>query len=410
MVACRCFTAGLVFVATFGVAARVRADGPLAIHAPPLLVPEETAGSGLAPEAAVKISIDPRGTVTEVEVVSIDPSTDQDELFRARLVETLSKWRFAPATRDGKTEASVLDWRVRFPARPRQVSMTIDAAGPLPGGDAEERRSAVLALSQVQRRRLLAAQARIAGGVLDAKRRHQASSPRFVVHSDADDRKVAATVAGNLEAIFNILAQELLPGISLEPEPYKVEVFVYRDRSGFEALLGGMPVYEWSPGLYSPAGLIALHLEQPSSDALTSLLLHEATHAFLDRHVVRPGVAVPRWLSEGFADYVGNSRVKGGRLLPGKTLTRRFEMQRGGTLLNVQTAAGASLEEAKRALRAGKGLGVRALLEASPEILYGQTSSLYYASSWLLVHYLRDGSDGWARQRFPQLLLYLVEG
>lgn len=409
MVPSRCFTSALVLVAASVVAAEVRADGPLAIHAPPLLVPEETAGSGLAPEAAVKISIDARGKVTKVEVVSIDPSTDQDELFRARLVDTLSLWRFAPATRDGKPEASVLDWRVRFPARPQQATSVIDASAPLPGGDAEQRRSAVLALSQEQRRRLLAAQARIATGALDAKRRYEASSPRFVVHCDADDRKVAATVAGNLEAIFNVLAQELLSGISLQPEPYKVEVFVYRDHTGFEALLREMPVYEWSAGFYSPAGLIALHLEQPSSDAVVSLLLHEATHAFLDRHVVRPGVAMPRWLGEGFADYVGNSQVKGGHLLPGKTLARKFEMQRG-IVLNVQTAAGASLEEARRALRAGRGLGVRAMLEASPEIFYGEASSLYYASSWLLVHYLHDGAEGWARQRFPQLLLYLAEG
>ena len=385
------------------------AEGPLAIHAPPVGVPEETAGSGLAPEAAVKISIDERGSVTKVEVVSITPSSEYDELFRRELVEKLSQWRYAPAVENGKPVASTLDWRLRFPARAPALPSVVDVTAPLVGSDAEQRRSVVLALPQEQRRKLLAAQTATALRFLDPKRKQDASSPRFAVHADADDRKVAAVVANNLEAIFDALAQELLPGISLQPEPYKVQVVVYRDRTSYEQLMTELPVYEWSSGFYCPAGLIAFHLQQPSNDAVMSLLLHEATHAFLDRHVVRPGVALPRWLGEGFADYVGNSRIQDGHLQPGKTLRRTFEMQSGG-LRNVQTTAGGRLDEAKQALRQGQGLGVRAMLDASPQIFYGEKSSLYYASSWLLVHYLRDGAAGWAQARFPQLLLYLAEG
>ena len=33
-----------------------------------------------------------------------------------------------------------------------------------------------------------------------------------------------------------------------------------------------------------------------------------------------------------------------------------------------------------------------------------------YASAWLLVHYLRDGTPESAGTRLPQLLLYLAEG
>ena len=50
------------------------------------------------------------------------------------------------------------------------------------------------------------------------------------------------------------------------------------------------------------------------------------------------------------------------------------------------------------------------MLEASPEIFYGEDRALFYASSWLLVHYLSDGGTGWSTDRFPQLLLYLAEG
>lgn len=400
---------GFFVFALVALASAAAAEGPLAIHAPSVGVPEATAGSGLAPEAAVKISIDERGTVTRVEVVSITPSSEYDELFRRELVEKLSQWRYAPAVENGKPVPSTLDWRLRFPARTSELPRIVDVTAPLAGSDAERRRAVVRALPQEQRRKLLAAQTATAMHFLDSDRKVEASSPRFAVHADADDRQVAATVANNLEVIFNALAQELLPGISLQPEPYKLQVVVYRDRVNYQELMAELPTYEWSRGFYSPAGLIAFHLEQPSNDAVMDLLLHEATHAFLDRHVVRPGVALPRWLGEGFADYVGNSRIQDGRLQPGKTLTRIFEMQRGGVRI-VRTTAGSRLEEAKQALRQGKGLGVRAMLEASPNIFYGEKSSLYYASSWLLVHYLRDGGAGWAQARFPQLVLYLAEG
>ena len=406
----RRLTRSFTVLAACAALARVAAaEGPLAIHSPPVVVPEATAGSGLAPEAAVKISIDERGAVTKVDVVSIAPSSEYDELFRKELVDKISQWRFAPAVEGGKAVASRLDWRVRFPSRPAPLTTAVDVTAPLVGSDAEQRRSVVMALPLEQRKKLLAAQTATALRFLDAKRKVDDSSPRFAVHTDADDRKVAATVAGNLEYIFNVLAQELLPGISLQPEAYKVQVVVFRDRASYESLMHELPIYEWSTGFYSPAGLIAFHLQQDSNDTVMNVLLHEATHAFLDRHVVRPGVALPRWLGEGFADYVGNSRIEDGRLQPGKTLRRLFEMRSGG-VYDVKTTAGGRLDEAKRALRSGKGLGVRTMLEASPQIFYGEKSSLFYASSWLLVHYLRDGNADWAQSRFPRLVLYLAEG
>ena len=384
------------------------ADGPLAIHSPTLLIPPETAGVGIAPEVAVKLKIDARGKVTAVDVVSITPASEYDALFRQQVIDTLSHWRFAPATKDGHAVESSLDWRVRFPVTTAEQRMGVQVTSPLVGGDAEQRRAAVMALPQERRRKLLEIQTRAAIAFLDPKRTHEASSQRFAVRSDGDEA-VAKTVAGNLEAIFNVLASELMPGISLQAEPYKVQVVAFSSAAQYQAFAAAQLPFERSAGFYSPAGLIVFHLEQPTSDDVTSILLHEATHAFLDRHVVRPGVALPRWLGEGFADYVGNSAIKNGRLQPGKTIRRKFEFNRG-QLVGFETGAGARLDEAKQALRRGEGLGLRQMLEASPEIFYGAKSRLYYASSWLLVHYMRDGDPGWSANRFPQLLLYLAEG
>ncbi|MEO8198584.1 MAG: energy transducer TonB [Thermoanaerobaculia bacterium] len=384
------------------------AEGPFAIRTPQLMVPDEAAGSGLSPEVAVRLSIDERGRVAAVEVRSITPASDYDTFFRDQVVGTLSEWRFAPATSDGKAVASTLDWRVRFPVK-AAVAESSYVFAPMPGADFEERRAAILALPVTIRRGMLEAEGRAALEVLDSKKKTEAATPRFIVRTDADDPRAAAVIAGNLEAIFNVLAAELLPGVELQPEPFKVLVFVYRSRSQFESFAANYPWGEGTSGYYSGTGLIAFSLEQPSNDEVMNILLHEATHAFLDRHILRPGVALPRWLGEGFAEYVGNSAVQKGRLQPGKTFAHKFAFQ-GSGVASFRTEAGFNLDAARTALRKGKGLGVEELLEASPEIFYGERSRLYYASAWLLVHYLRDGSPESAANRFPQLLLYLAEG
>ncbi|MBZ0089145.1 MAG: hypothetical protein K8H90_02075, partial [Thermoanaerobaculia bacterium] len=233
--------------------------------------------------------------------------------------------------------------------------------------------------------------------------------PRVVARSDAESERTATAVAGNVEAIFATLARELLPGFVQQPERIKLQVVAYRSRASYAALMREMPEYEWSAGFYSPAGLIAFHLEQPSDEAATALLLHEAAHAFLDRYVVRRGVALPRWFGEGLAQYVGNSEVRDGRLVPGQKARGRYELWRGQ---HVRVDSEASLEAAQlqRALRKGEGPGVARLLGATPETFYGAGRELYYGSAWLFVHYLRHGAPDWATTRFPQLVLYLAEG
>jgi hypothetical protein len=90
-------------------------------------------------------------------------------------------------------------------------------------------------------------------------------------------------------------------------------------------------------------------------------------------------------------------------------LARKYTFE-AGELIDLRTGAGASIEEVKRALRQGKGLGVRAMLDASPDLFYGARRDLFYSSSWLLVHYLRDATPGWSSDRFPQLMVYVAEG
>ena len=402
---------GLLLAALLASApSRAAVEPPYPLRTPTPLVPEETAGSGLVPEARVRIGIDARGAVERVEVLSIEPSTEHDARFLAVLVETLSQWRYAPQRRDGVPEATSLEWRVRFPARDESGQAVPRILGArASGGDPEARRSRVLALPEARRIALLDEELRTAQGLLEPGRARLAQTPRVVARSDAESERVAAAVAGNVEAIFATLARELLPGFVQQPERIKLQVVAYRSRASYAALMREMPEYEWSAGFYSPSGLVAFHLEQPSDEAATALLLHETAHAFLDRYVVRRGVALPCWFGEGLAQYVGNSEVRDGRLVPGKKAHGRYELWRGR---HVRVDSEAALEAARlqRELRKGEGPGVARLLGATPETFYGAGRELYYGSAWLFVHYLRHGAPDWATTRFPQLVLYLAEG
>ncbi len=398
---------GLGFLLATGILAD-EVEAPVPLLSPLPLVPPETAGSGLAPEARVRVELNERGIVTAVEVASIRPSTEHDARFEAALQRTLRQWRYAPQRRDGVAEPTSLEWLVRFPARPG-TDASDGWVGPpvLPGADAEVERSRILALPLEERARLLDAQARRAVAAFDGEH-HRADSALFVVYTDAG-AEVAEGLAQNLEAIFFALGQDFVPALAPYPDRYKLQAFVFRSRASYQSFLADMPQYEWSAGFYSPAGLIALHLEQSSNDEVMSVLLHEATHAFVDRRIVRRGVALPRWLGEGFADYVGNSRIKKGKLQPGRVRRGALEMHRG-EITRVTTGSAASLDEVKRVLRSGQGLGVEALLEASSETFYGEGRSQFYDTAWLFVHYLREGEPTWASREFPTLLLYLAEG
>ncbi|HEX9659116.1 MAG TPA: hypothetical protein VGA18_02410, partial [Rhodothermales bacterium] len=173
---------------------------PVPLHTPPLWVPAETAGSGVAPEAKVRVHLDDRGSVTQVEVLAIVPSTEFDSLFEKNLVATLLRWRYAPQIRDGVAEATTLDWVVRFPAKSERQDGAVSDGDPLPGANAEDLRSRILALPSEQRVALLNAQAGRASRLLEGQSVQTISSRRFVVHSDAPDPTVASVVAGNLEA------------------------------------------------------------------------------------------------------------------------------------------------------------------------------------------------------------------
>ena len=370
----------------------------------------ETAGTGLAPEVQVRVRVDARGRVSEIEVGEIKPSSEFDELFLQVTQETLSEWRYAPAIEEGRPIEVVLEWTIQFPSRdapPDGINVTHFEDSP--GQAMEGLWDRVLRMKDEMRIKLLEESGNRAQRHLDAEHRRERASRRFLVFTDHADPEIATKLAGNFEATYAVIEELLAPVVEPLPERYRILAFVYTSRSAYTALSREVTNVDWAAGFYSPAGMVAIHLEMPSNEALLNVMLHEATHAYLDRHVARRGIRFPRWLGEGFADYVGNSTIKKGTLIPGRTTRSRIYNTSYGSLMGPSGPA-LTVDEVKQAIKRNEALSVPGVMNATVETFYGEKRRMYYSMSWLLVHYLRHGQPSWAENEFPTFMLYVAEG
>lgn len=404
--------AALVVAWAVGPAAGAEDRPPVLLRETLLLTPVEATGTGLAPEVKVRVVIDERGRVTTAEVLSIEPSSELDEAFRRSTVAELLRWRYAPAIRDGQPVATRLEWTVQFRVRSEARSVSSTVLLPpevLLEEEVSSRRQWLLSQPFAKQQELLLSYARVAEKHLDRARRQEFDTPRFKVVTDAENPEAAAIVGRNLEAATNIVHRLLEPHIEPQPARLKVLVYLYSHRVSFLAMRAELMSLGTGEATYYPPGFIIYHLELPS-EAMMSVLIHEATHAYSDRHLRRLFAPYPIWLEEGFAEYMGNSQIKKGELQPGRVLKKRYVLAHVSGAHLSPTGSGLELEQIQRALRAGEGLSLREMMTDDRNVFYGERSGLYYGTAWLFVHFLRHGEPEWAEDSFPKLLLYLAEG
>jgi len=380
---------------------------PVALRDPSLVSPVEAAGTGIAPEVTVKVEVDARGRPSKVEVLKIQPSTGLDAAFRAQAVGTLSRWRFAPAIEGGKAVPATLQWTILFRPMAEDERGSFELlGGDFSQDDREAQRRRVLGLPVEQQEKYLAELASKADALVDPQRRQTAETPFFRVVTDSGDAKLTQAVAQNLEAVYGTLARWFGDRIAPAPARGRVLVYLWEKKATYDAFARVGEV-EGSAGFYAAPGLIAFHREVATSPELLSILIHETVHAFMDRHMDRPGVELPRWLGEGLAEYVANSSVEKGRLVPGKT-PRVMPVLEWGTF--VKTHQALSFTEVKTAIRKGAAIPLATLVSAGPQEFYGERTRLYYPQAWLFVHFLRHGRPNWQNDVFPVFLLYIAEG
>jgi len=374
-----------------------------------LLTPVDAAGSGVAPEVDVRLTVDRRGRVTRVEVLSIKPSSGYDDAFRQAVEETLRGWRYAPAWRNGEAVESTLRWTIQFQKKAGLPPSGTSDLGPMfeSGSNLEQ----IFTLPFEQQAKYLKHLASLAEPLLDASHRHRADSARFVVISDAPEAGTTETLARNLEAVFNLLDQTFQLDLPPYPDHYKLVVYVYWKSASLSALVSQVGAAEWANGFYAAPGFLAFHLETDDVDDLLGLMVHEVVHAYMDRYLDRPGFRPPPWLSEGFASYFGKSEIHKGHLVLGSVREGRYVLdQRLRGAYRRKTQTGWTLDDVRRAVRKGEVATPADLLAMNRTTFYGEDISIHYALSWLLVHFLRHGEPGWSDKQFPTLLLYLTEG
>jgi hypothetical protein len=387
--------------------------------------PVEAWGSGIAPAVTVRLKLDARGKVASVEIPRIEPSSPLDAAFERTGRENHAEWRFAPAIKDGKPSEATLEWAIefsKFGARPSTALRTGRMAPDMrAGGLTLDPRAAessqvdewylfVSGLSWTERLEVLARTRRTAESYLGPANRVSASSPHFEVVTNAVTADVAARIAGNLEASYGAtyeLFESKIPTLKVSD---RVVAVVFGLRATFKAFLSTSHGSGFAEGIFAPEGLLAFHMEMGANELLTQLMIHESAHAFLERHVVAPGVRFPLWLNEGLAEYIAKSDVEKGRIVPGSHKKRRTVYHNPVADRSDLSTSALGATEIRKAFHTGKAIPLDQLFTATRDTFYGERHELFYGEAWLFVHFLRHGKPTWANEEFPRFVLYVAEG
>lgn len=382
--------------------------------------PLEAAGTGLAPTVSVRMSVDARGKVRDVEIVRIRPSSRLDGAFTERVREALGAWRFAPARdEEGRPVATQLSLDVQF----------LPTAADSSGGGVLERNLPFIAtplgrrltaeewwdvrvaeMSPKELEEALDRHAATAEKHLTPESRREATVQRMTAVTDAPSEGVPERILQNIRATFGAIRNLVGGSVPPEEDDRELRAYVFTRETAFHKFTSEVGAGHGMAGVWIPTGILAVHLQLPSNEELRSVLLHEAAHAFLSRHLIRRGSPLPTWFGEGFAEYIGNSEVKDGKLVAGAR--SRYQIHRApGAIWRGKSASQDSLERVRRALADENTVPLADLMSAPHEGFYEpEFASLRYAQAWLLVHFLRHGREGWAEREFPEFLLYVVEG
>jgi hypothetical protein len=364
-----------------------------------------------------KLFIDASGKVASVEVTSVDPPSPLDEAFRAAARAGLSSWRFAAAEKDGQAIASETLVGLQFEVSDAPLGgdrASVDTWTPLGDSGFEsaryDQRARILSMTVAARVKVADELAAKAESLLKRGQRANAANEWCQVVTDFGGQKQADALLQNVGATYFALGKLLGDRIPPRPMEERIRVYVFETSAQFQSLIAGTAPFEGSAGIYYSAGVLALQAQHPTISYFVASMLHETTHAFVDRHLVRQGVQLPRWLDEGLAEYVGESDIKDRKIVPGGHAKRQELGAAHGAIVFWQTPSRARSEGAKRAQRQKRALTLQEIVSAGTETFYGKDVELYYAQGWLAVHFLRHGRPEWAEGPFPKFLLYVAEG
>ena len=202
-------------------------------------------------------------------------------------------------------------------------------------------------------------------------------SPNFVVVTNANDKQ-AQRVAYQFELIRSVFREYFgKTGPSTDPP---ITIIAAKDEGTLKALL---PEFWAKKGSMHPAGMflgsadanyVVLRLDISLNESAYEPyepVYHEYVH-YLTRHLRSQ---LPLWMVEGLAEFYGNTRIESDRVLVGAPSTSNLRLLRQTQLLPINTLFDVDA--------------------SSPYYHEESKTSIFYAESWALTHYLmaRDWNE-----------------
>ncbi|HEY2457228.1 MAG TPA: hypothetical protein VGI13_08015 [Candidatus Acidoferrum sp.] len=207
-------------------------------------------------------------------------------------------------------------------------------------------------------------------------------SPNFTVISNAGEG-TARSIADHFEQ-FRELFQNAFPKVRVDLGKPLV-IFALRNEDSMKLLL---PEFWETKGRAHPAGIyvpgedkhfvvVRTNSEGPNP---YETVYHEYTHALMDLNFR----GLPLWLSEGLAEFLGNSTLQDKAVEIGQIAPYHIEVLQQNRLIPIEELLKAD--------------------NTSPYYNEANRASVFYAESWMLVHYLMLDPDAHKRQLLQNFL------
>jgi tetratricopeptide (TPR) repeat protein len=213
-------------------------------------------------------------------------------------------------------------------------------------------------------------------------------SPHFVVVSNSGEKE-ARKIAGQFE-IFRAVFQKALPKTRVDPGQPLI-ILAARNESTLKTLI---PQYWDKKGNMHPIGVfvpgtdrhyVALRLDSEGENPY-GVIYHEYVHLLISLNFQW----VPMWLNEGLAEFYANSELGSKDVSLGRPSAAHLQLLQERRLLPLEV--------------------VLAVTHTSPQYNEADTSGVFYAESWALVHYLMlDNKTGHTKE-LAQFINLLQQG
>ena len=217
----------------------------------------------------------------------------------------------------------------------------------------------------------------------------EVQTPHFIVASN-DGAKTARGVADQFEQIRFLYSKALNRGLRMDPG-IPILIFAMKNEKALSQL---MPEYWVQEGHTHPAGLFVHGQEKNYIAIRTDVegefpylpIYHEYVHLIVNLNYQR----FPIWLNEGFADFFGCATLtgKGGKL--GQANSSYLDILQQSKLLPLETLFKVDHQ--------------------SPYYNEAKKTSIFYAQSWALVHYLMTDPEKQKSEALSKYISFVENG